>query len=160
MFDAASLALIGVAISAGLGAIGSSLGSAAAARAGAGLLVKEPEKFPQVLILSALPSSQGLYGLLYAIVILLQTGLINGKLEDGVTTQVGMQFLASALPVGLACLGSGWMQGLVAASGVRIVAEKPQNVNQAIVLAALIESFAIFGLIVSILLAFVVIQVG
>lgn len=158
--DPASLALFGVAISSGLASIGSSLGSGAAAKSATGLLAKEPEKFPQALVLTALPSSQALYGLLYGIIILLQTGLLSGELKDGVTAEIGMQFLASALPVGVACLLSGWFQGIVAASGMRIIAEKPQNLNQAIVLAALLESFAIFGLIISILIAFVGIKIS
>jgi V/A-type H+/Na+-transporting ATPase subunit K len=158
-FDPAVLSLVGVAISAGLAAIGSSIGSGYVASISAGLVAKEPSKFAQVLILSALPSSQALYGLLYAIIILLRTGLLNGQLVEGMTSEIGMQFLLSALPVGVACLISAIYQGKVAGAGVKIVAESPENSNQAIVLAALIESFAIFGLIVSILIGFIGIQI-
>jgi V/A-type H+-transporting ATPase subunit K len=155
MIDAATLALFGVGISVGLGAAGSAIGTGYAARVGAGLLSKEPQKFPGVLILTALPSSQALYGLLYGIVILLQTGLLQGSLLDGVTEGVAFQFLASAIPVGLACLFSGIVQGQISAAGMKIIAEKGENLNQAIILSALAESFAIFGLIISILIAFV-----
>jgi V/A-type H+-transporting ATPase subunit K len=154
MIDATTLALFGVGISVGLGAAGSSLGSGAVAKVGASLLSKQPQKFPQALVLAALPSSQALYGFLYGIIILLQTGLLNGAIEVDQGTAFG--FLASAIPVGVAGLFSGYAQGQVAASAIKIVAEKPENLNQGIVLSALIESFAIFGLIVSILIAFVV----
>ena len=155
MFDPGMLALIGVGISVGLGAAGSALGSGAVAKVGASLLSKKPEEFSKILILSALPSSQALYGFLYGIIILLQTGLLNGSLDAGVTEGIGFQFLVSALTVGIACLFSGMIQGQVAASAVKIINDKPENLNQGIVLAALIESFAIFGLIVSILISFV-----
>lgn len=56
--------LIGVAIAVALGAFGSSIGVGQAARTAAGLLSKEPKKFPQALIMVALPSTQALYGLL------------------------------------------------------------------------------------------------
>jgi V/A-type H+-transporting ATPase subunit K len=70
MIDATTLALFGVGISVGLGAAGSSLGSGAVAKVGASLLSKQPQKFPQALVLAALPSSQALYGFLYGIIIL------------------------------------------------------------------------------------------
>lgn len=157
--DPAVLAYLGVAICVGLGAIGSALGSGAVASVGASLVSKEPNKFSQVLILSALPSSQALYGLLFGIIIMLRTGLIGGELVDGMTSQIAMQFMFAAVPVGVAGLFSGYAQGKVAASAVKIVAENPTNLNQGIVLSALIESFAIFGLIISILIAFIGIPV-
>jgi V/A-type H+-transporting ATPase subunit K len=90
---------------------------------------------------------------------MLRTGLISGQLLEGVTSEIGMQFLFAAIPVGVAGLISGYAQGKVAASAVKIVAENPTNLNQGIVLSALIESFAIFGLIISILIAFIGISV-
>jgi V/A-type H+-transporting ATPase subunit K len=159
ILDPAVLSYIGVAICVGLCAIGSALGSGIVASVGASLVAKEPNKFSQILILSALPSSQALYGLLFGIIIMLRTGLINGQLVEGMTTAVGWQFLFAAMPVGIAGLFSGYAQGQVAASAVKIVAENPTNLNQGIVLAALIESFAIFGLIISILIAFIGIAV-
>lgn len=159
MIDPASIAIGGISISIGLSAIGSSIGSGIVARVGASLVAKEPEKFSQVLILSALPSSQSLYGFLYGIIIMLRTGLLQGQLLPTITEQVAWQFFFSAFPVGIACLVSAIVQGQVAASGVKIVAEDPANANQGIVLAALIESFSIFGLIMSILIAFVGIAV-
>jgi V/A-type H+/Na+-transporting ATPase subunit K len=160
MIDPASIAIGGIALSIGLSAIGSSIGSGIVAKVSAGLVAKEPEKFAQVLILSALPSSQSLYGFLYGIIIMLRTGLLQGKLVEGMTEQIAWQFFFSALPVGIACLVSAIVQGQVAAAGVKIVAENPDNANQGIVLAALIESFAIFGLIMSILIAFVGITIA
>lgn len=67
--------------------------------------------------------------------------------------------MLSAVPIAVACLISGIMQGQVAASAVRIVAEKPDSATQGVVLATLIESFAVFGLIISLLTIFVGIKI-
>jgi len=152
------LSLIGLAISVGLGAIGSSIGVGYVAKTGAGLLAKEPQKFPQVLALSALPSTQALYGLLFGFIILIRTGLLGGTPID-FDINTGWAFIMASLPVGISCIFSGILQGQAAASGIKIIAEKPENVSQAIVLAALIESFAVFGLVISLLMVFVGIQI-
>lgn len=158
MSNSIVLSLIGVAISVAMGAIGSSIGVGIVAKTGAGLLSKEPQKFPQVLTLAALPSTQALYGLLFGFVILIRTGLIGGSVIE-FSDQIGLAFLLSSLPVGISCLISAIYQGQVAASGIKILAEKPENLSQAIVLAALIESFAVFGLVISLLLVFVGIKI-
>jgi V/A-type H+-transporting ATPase subunit K len=152
------LALIGVAIAVGLGAIGSCFGVARIASTGAGLLAKEPEKFPQVLALCALPSTQSLYGLLFGFIVLIRIGLLGGT-PVAFDQNVGLAFLFSSLPVGIACLFSGITQGQAGSSGVRILAQKPENFTQAIVLCSLIESFAIFGLVISLLIVFVGIKI-
>ncbi|GAB4143921.1 MAG: V-type ATP synthase subunit K [Patescibacteria group bacterium] len=154
MTFALTLALLGVAISVGLGAIGSSLGVGYVAKVGASLLSKEPQKYPQVLILSALPSTQAIYGLLFGFLIIIRIGLLN-EVPNNISESVGYAYLFSSIPLGLACLASGIMQGQAAASGVKILAQKPENLTQAIVLAALIESFAIFGLVISLLVVLV-----
>ncbi len=147
-------ALIGVGISVGLGAGGSAKGVGAVASAGAGLLSKEPKKFGQALVLAALPSTQALYGMLFGFIILINIGLLSGE-PLAISEAQGLALMASALPVGLACFWSGEWQGKAAAAGMKILAEKPENLSQAIVLAALIETMAIFGLVVSLLITFV-----
>lgn len=158
MSSSIAISLIGVGIAVGFGAAGSSLGLGAVTKVGAGLLSKEPHKFPQVLALAALPSTQALYGLLFGFIILIRIGLLGGD-PKVFSDAVGYALMISSLPVGISCLFSGWMQGMAAASGVKILAEKPENLSQAIVLAALLESFAVFGLVISLLLVFVGIKI-
>jgi V/A-type H+-transporting ATPase subunit K len=150
--------LVGLVLSVGLGAIGSSIGVGYVTKVGAGLLSKEPQKFPQVLALSAIPSTQALYGLLFGFILLIRVGLLE-TVPKIITEGTGIALMLAALPVGISCLISGIMQGQAAASGIKILAEKPENVSQAIVLAALIESFAVFGLVISLLLVFVGIKI-
>ena len=141
-----ALTLISVAISVGLGAIGSSLGVGAVAKSSASLLSKEPQKLPQ-------SSTQAIYGLLFGVIVLLQVGLLGGQVVS-ISMQSALAYIFASMPVGVAGLFSGAMQGQVAAAGVKILAKNPDKMSQGVVLAALVESFAIFGFIISLLIAF------
>ncbi len=158
MTTATIFAIIGVAIASVFGAIGSCFGVSSVATTGAGLLAKEPSRFPQVLALCALPSTQALYGLLFGFIVLIRIGLLGGT-PLVFSNEIGLAFLLSSLPVAFAALFSGITQGFAGAAGIKILASKPENFSQAIVLASLIESFSIFGLVISLLIVFVGIQV-
>jgi V/A-type H+/Na+-transporting ATPase subunit K len=158
MSESVVLALIGVGIAVSLGAIGSALGVGKIAKIGGSLLSKDPERFPQILALAALPSTQSLYGLLFGFIVLIKTGLISGKALE-FDRNTGLALMLAALPVGIATLFSGIAQGSAAEGGLKILAQKPENFTQAIVLVSLIESFAIFGLVISLLIVFVGIQI-
>jgi V/A-type H+-transporting ATPase subunit K len=47
---------------------------------------------------------------------------------------------------------SGIWQGKVAAASMQLIARKPKQTGQAIILPAMVETFAVFGLLVGILL--------
>ena len=79
------LALSGAAIAAALSGSGSALGVGVAGQAAAGVVSEDPNKFGQVLLLQALPGTQGIYGLLIAFIILVKVGLLGG---DGITLPV------------------------------------------------------------------------
>ena len=73
------LALSGAAIAATLGGIGSALGVGVAGQAAAGVVSEDPNKFGQVLLLQALPGTQGIYGLLFAFIVMVKVGLLGGE---------------------------------------------------------------------------------
>jgi V/A-type H+-transporting ATPase subunit K len=64
----------------------------------------------------------------------------------------GVEFLAVAVTMGLACLAAGMAVGKVGSAAMGAAAEKPEILTKAIVFAGLGEGIAIFGLIVSIFL--------
>lgn len=144
------LALAGAAIAATLASIGSILGVRTAGQASAGLVAEDPEKFGKVLLLTALPGSQGIYGFLAAIIIANATGILAGEPVDLSVAQ-GWQLVISSLPVGLTCLFSGAYQGRVAAAGVNVTAKQPDASGKAVILAAIVETYAVLGLLVTIL---------
>ena len=47
---------------------------------------------------------------------------------------------------------SGIWQGKVSAASMQLIARKPKQMGQAIILPAMVETFAVFGLLVSVLM--------
>ncbi len=68
------------------------------------------------------------------------------------TTAQGLMFLAAGLPIGIVGLFSGIAQGKAAAAGVGIVAKKPEQSGKGVILAAMVETYAILALLISILI--------
>ena len=154
-FNGNFLAVLGAALAVGLGGIGSAKGVGIAGEAAAGLIAEDPDKFGQTLILQALPGTQGIYGFLVGIMVMLNCGFLGGN--AALTASQGMYVLAACLPCALTGLISGIHQGRVAAAGINVVAKRPNEVSKAMIYAAMVETYAILGLLISILL---VINVG
>lgn len=139
------LGALGVALAVGLSGIGSAKGVGLAGQAVSGLLTEQPEKFGKALILQLLPGTQGLYGFVVGLMVLFQ-------LSSETTLAQGMYLLFACLPVAIAGLFSGVAQGKTAASAVQILAKKPEHNTKGIVLAAMVETYALLGFVISIML--------
>ena len=63
-----------------------------------------------------------------------------------------MYYLAAGLPIAIVGYFSAIAQGRVAASGINLLAKRPDEVGKAITSAALVETYAIFAVLVSLLL--------
>ena len=146
-----SLVFIGAAVSAVLGFMGSAIGMGYAGQAGAGVLSEKPELFGKVLLMQALPGSQGIYGLVGAFLILNFAGILGGE-EVVLTVSQGLQYMAAGLPIGLAGLVSGGFQGAVSATGISMIAKDETQTAKAIILAAMVETWAIFGVLIGFIL--------
>ena len=154
-FNGNFLAVLGAALAVGLGGIGSAKGVGIAGEAAAGLIAEDPDKFGQTLILQALPGTQGIYGFLVGIMVMLNCGFLGGN--AALPASQGMYVLAACLPCALTGLISGIHQGRVAAAGINVVAKRTNEFSKAMIYAAMVETYAILGLLISILL---VINVG
>lgn len=142
-------ALLGAGLAAGFGAVGSSVGMGIAGQAATGLSAEKPELSGKALILEALPTSQAIYGIIGAFLIL------TFITEDGIMSldpATGMALFSASLPLAFAALASGIYQGKVLAGGMGMLAKGEENMGKAITLAVMVETFAIFGLLVSILM--------
>ncbi len=144
------LALLGAAIAVVLSGIGSSKGVGMASEAAAGVVTDDPSKFGKLLVLQLLPGTQGLYGLIVGVMVLLNVGVLGGEMPADAAT--GFMYLASCLPVGIGGLASAAYQGRVAVAGCNLVAKKPQESSKAIVSASLVELYALLAFIVSFLM--------
>lgn len=144
------LALAGAVLAALVAGIGSAVGVGMAGEAAAGVVTEDPSKFGKVLLLQLLPGTQGIYGLLVGFITLSKIGLLGGGILD-LTPQQGLLVLAACLPVGIVGLISGKSQGQTAAAAIGIVAKKPEQFGKAMLFPAMVETYAILSLLISIL---------
>ncbi len=151
MLTGNSLALLGAAIAA-LAGIGSGLGVGIAGQAAAGVLADDPRKFGRTLLMQALPGTQGIYGLLMTFLIFVRTGFLSGTMD--LTIEQGWFVLASGIPIGLIGVWSGIGQGKAAAAGIMLMGKRSDQMAKGIIYAAMVETYAIFGLLISILILF------
>ncbi len=145
-----AIAIAGGALAAIFGGVGSAIGIGYAAQAANGVLSEDPEKFGSLLILVALPGTQGFYGFIGAFMVLMKTGILGGELVS-LTVQQGLQIFFAALPVAVAGLVSAIWQGKVCTAGVEMVAKRPTEAAKAMIYGILVEMYAVLGLIVSII---------
>lgn len=150
LFSGQNLALLGAALAAALSGMGSSKGVGIVGEAASGLLSEDPSKFGKALILQALPGTQGIYGLITAFLIVFKLGILGTPVE--ITVAQGAYFLMASLPIAIVGYYSAIKQGKVAAAGINLIAKRPDEVGKAITSAALVETYAIFAVLVSLLL--------
>ena len=124
-------ALLGAASAVFLAGAGSALGVGIAGQAASGVVSEDPSKFAKVLIMQLLPGTQGIYGLLVGFLTLSKIGIIGGGALD-ISTSTGLLILAACLPIG-------------------IVAKKPDQFGKAMLFPAMVETYAILALLISIL---------
>ena len=132
------LGYLGLGLVLALAGIGSSIGTTIAGNAAEGALKRKPEASGSYLLLSALPSTQGIYGFVAFFIMLgrFTSGTISGLLCFGV-----------GLSVGVACMISGIRQGQVCANGIVGVSQGHNVVTNTLIYAALPEFYAILGLV-------------
>lgn len=143
--------IFGAAVAVVLAGVGSILGVSQAGRAGAGILAEDPEKFGSVLVLQVLPGTQGIYGFLAAFWVMLKMGLVTGVLPT-ISVAVGLELFTACLPIALAGLISGYLQGKVSTAGIHMLAKQPGEAGKAMILSAMVETYAVLGLLATILL--------
>ncbi len=149
-FGPTGLAVLGASLAAILGGVGSAIGVRIAGQAGAGVTTEKPELFGKILLMEALPGTQGIYGFLTAIMVLVFIGFFDEA--KTLTMTQGWQFFFACLPAGFTGLFSGIYQGKVSAAGLNIIAKDPANTGKAVILSAMVETYAVLGLLVSILI--------
>jgi V/A-type H+-transporting ATPase subunit K len=146
------LALAGAGMAVFLPGIGSALGILISSRAATGVLSEKPERYGQLLIMVVLPGTQGFYGFLAALLVMINLNFFGGTKIDP-SFQLGGQILLSCLPVAIAGLMTAIYQGKVSAAGIMMTAKKPEMAFKAgVVYAVMVEMYAILGLLGTLLL--------
>lgn len=143
------IALIGAGLAAALACAGSAIGVGIAGQAASGVTAEDPNKFSKCLILELLPGTQGIYGLIIAFIVFIKINLFGTLAE--LSTAQGWAILGSCLPMAIAGLISGIYQGKAAASGIAMIAKRPEQSGKAILFTAMVETYALLALLISFL---------
>ena len=140
-----TVAMIGVAICVILCGIGSAIGLYKTGTAAAGVLGEAPDKFGKVLVLVLLPATQGIYGFIIGII-------ASGSVTADLTLAQGWAMLGAVMPMAIAGLITGIFQGKSAVNCIYAVGKQDSLGGKLIIYPAMIEFYAILGLIISIML--------
>lgn len=155
LFSGTNLALLGAAMAVILPGMGSAKGVGTVGEAAGGLLSEDPSQFGKALALQALPMTQGVYGLVAAFLIVFKLGVFSGNFNaDALTFAQGGYFFMAALPIAIVGYYSAIRQARVSATGINLLAKRPDQLGKAITSSALVETYAIFSLLVTLLLVF------
>jgi len=143
-------ASVGAIIAVMFGGLGSAKGIKIAATQAAGVLSEKPELFGKLLILMALPGTQGFYGFICAIMIALRSGLIKGEIS--ISPIAGLATLAVGICMGIVQWKCAIFQGEASAAAINLTAKQPDESGRAILIPAMVETYAVVALLASILL--------
>lgn len=145
-------ALLGAAIAVFACGAGSAIGVGLAGSAANGVLSEDPEKFGTMLLLVALPGTQGIYGFVAGFwASIIKLNLLGGAIPQ-ITPIQGLQIMAACLPVAISGFVSAIHQGKVCAAGIAVAAKQPQASMRALIYGGLVETYAILGLVITLLL--------
>ncbi|MFA6471465.1 MAG: V-type ATP synthase subunit K [Candidatus Latescibacterota bacterium] len=146
-------AVFGAMMAVMFGCIGSAIGIRIACSQAAGVLSEKPDLFGKLLVLMALPGTQGFYGFICAIFIALRIGLLTSADEAvKLAPPIGIALFFVGVGVGLVQLMSSINQGQTSAASINLVGKRPDEGGRAILFPALVETYAVVALLVGILM--------
>lgn len=135
--------MIGPAIVMGLGCLGSSIGCGIAGMASHGVMTRVDEGHGKFIALSAIPSSQSIYG--FILMIIMKANIQSGSLSPLAGIGIG-------LFVGIAIMTSSIYQGKCAVTAIQASAKQPAIYGKTIAALGIVESFALFAFVFALLL--------
>ena len=138
------IGIIGIALCVLLCGIGSALGLYKTGSAAAGVLGENPKKFGKVLVLVLLPATQGIYGFIIGII-------ASGNIAALEYVEQGWALFGAVMPMAISGLITGIFQGKSAVNCIYAVGKQDSLGGKLIIYPAMIEFYAILGLIISIM---------
>ena len=140
-----AIGLFAAAIAAILPGMGSAKAVGLAGETAAGVSAETPEASSKLTLLQLLPATQGIYGFVLGII-----GM--GNLDPAMTVSEGWQLFAAAMPLAIVGLFSAIFQGKTAVGGLNAIAKKDISVGRLILFPAMVETYAILALVISIMM--------
>ena len=145
------LCYAGAGLAFGLAGSGSAWGIAIAAHQAAGVMREKPELFGRMLVMIALPGTQGFYGFIAAILMMTQTGLIGGGPLKDIPRHRALRSSLSGLEMGLPSLSLRSTRGRPLLRVFPLSARRPEAAGKAILFPAFVETYAVVALLATIL---------
>ena len=139
------IGIIGIAVCVLACGIGSAFGLYKTGSAAAGVLGEDPKKFGKVLVLVLLPATQGIYGFIIGII-------CSSSLVETMTAAQGWALFGAVMPMAVSGLITGILQGKSSANCIYAVGKQESLGGKLIIYPAMIEFYAILGLIISIMI--------
>jgi V/A-type H+-transporting ATPase subunit K len=144
-------ALLGAAVASIGGGAGSAAGITYIAHVAGGIITEDPDKFGPMLPLIAISGTQGIYGFITGILVAIFFGLLGGA-GPKIQPLIGFEIFCACLPVAFTCCISAIYQGLTSVGAAPMVAKRTEEAGKALILPALVETYAVLSLILSIIL--------
>ena len=137
-----ALGWVGIYGAMALGAVGSMIGCAVAGQAAIGAMLETEGGYGRFVGVSAMPSSQIIYGI-----------VIMFSIQRPVTPENGGALFAIGALAGLALMVSAMWQGRACAAAIAAAKDKPEIFGLSLAPAAIVEGFAVFAFIFALVLA-------
>ena len=135
--------MIGPVVVLALACLGSAIGCGIAGMASHGVMARVDENHGKFIGMSALPSSQAIYG--FVLMLLMKNGIVAGTLTAWNGIGIGVF-------VGLAIMFSAIYQGMCAATGIQACAKQPAVYGKCLAALGIVESFSLFAFVFALLL--------
>ena len=145
------LGWIGLYAPVALGAIGSMIGCAIAGQTACGAMLDVEGGYGRFIGLSAMPSSQTIYGIVVMFTLQGAATTESGQLVFNAQNATGI--FSIGVLVGLAMVISAYYQGRCLSSSINASKSKPEIFGLSIAPAAIIEGFAVFAFVFALVLA-------
>jgi len=144
------LALVAAALAVILAGMGSSKGVGIAGETASGVSTENPEVNSKLLVLQLLPATQGIYGFLISVIIMINTNILGGAMK-AVSLEQGLAYIAAAMPIALVGYYSAIRQGKVSAAAMLMTGQRPEMSGKGITMTVMVETYAVLSLLVSFL---------
>lgn len=138
-----NIGMIGPAIVLGLACLGSAIGCGIAGMASHGVMARVDENHGKFIGMSALPSSQAIYG--FVLMLLMKNAILANTLSAWNGIGIGAS-------IGLAVMLSAIYQGMCAATGIQASAKQPAVYGKCLAALGIVESFSLFAFVFALLL--------
>ena len=145
------LAFTAAALSTLIAGSGSAKAIGMAGQTSAGVSSENPEVNSKLMVLQILPGTQGIYGFLIGVIILVNTGALGGNLKT-IDLMQGLMLIAAVLPVAIVGYISAVHQAKVASAGMLMVGQHPDMSGKAITMTVMVETYAVLALLASFLM--------